>query len=122
MNRTFPALFAALLLLGASALQAQTPPADTGKGGGPRQGKYDCSQAKDPKLCEEQREKARARREEIRKAYEEARKACEGKQGPEHRECMTKSMCAKAPDPAKCETRAREYKGPRRAPAEAPKS
>lgn len=49
----------------------------------------------------------------MRAARDEARKACEGKQGPERRECMTKSVCAKAPDPARCEARAKERKGPR---------
>jgi hypothetical protein len=52
-----------------------------------------------------------ARRQELREkaksARDEARKACEGKQGAEHRDCMTKSTCAKAPDPAKCEARAK---------------
>lgn len=103
MTRALATLFAALLLSGATALHAQTPPAD---GKGPRQGARDCSQAKDPKLCEERRQKMRA-------ARDEARKACEGKQGPERRECMTKSVCAKAPDPARCEARAKERKGPR---------
>ncbi len=113
MNRTLSALFAALLLSAATALHAQTPPAD-GKGGGPRKEMRDCSQAKDPKLCEERRQK-------IRSARDEARKACEGKQGPERRECMTKSRCAKAPDPAKCEARAKDRKGPR-GPGDAKKS
>ena len=101
---TLPAFLAALMLAGASLVHAQapTPPADAGKGPGKgRPEARDCSKAADPKACEERRAKLRA-------TMQEAHKACEGKQGPERRECMSKSMCAKSADPAKCEARAKE--------------
>ncbi|HXJ08485.1 MAG TPA: hypothetical protein VNH12_03195, partial [Burkholderiales bacterium] len=56
----------------------------------------DCSQAKDPKACEERRTKAR-------EARDYARKQCEGKTGAAHGDCMIKEGCSKAQDPAKCE-------------------
>lgn len=100
MSRPLSTLLCALLLTGATAIHAQTPPADAGKSGRGH-GMRDCSQAPDPKACEERRQKMKA-------AHEEARKACDGKQGDERRQCMQKSMCAKAPDPAKCEARSKE--------------
>ena len=101
-NNTLPAVLAALLLAGASAVHAQapTPPADAGKG--PAKGRAearDCSKAADPKACEERRAK-------LRSDMQAAHKACEGKQGTERRDCMSKAMCAKSADPAKCEARA----------------
>ena len=69
----------AVCLLSLSTLTfAQTP---AGKG------RYDCSQAKDPKACEERREKIRA-------AHDKAAKACEAAKGAERRECMRREMCA----------------------------
>ena len=101
MFRSTSALLAALLVAGAVHAQSPTPPADAGKGPGKPHAARDCSKASDPKACEDRHAKLRA-------ARDEARKACEGKAGPERHECMAKSMCAKAPDPAKCEARARE--------------
>ena len=90
----------ALLLAASTALFAQpaTPPGP-GAGKGPRH--FDCSQAKDPKACEERREKARA-------AYKKAYEACQGKQADERRDCMRQQGCAQAKDPAKCEARVKE--------------
>ena len=79
-------LLAAALLAAAPGVHAQAQ-----KG-------FDCSQAKDPKACEERREKMRA-------AYTQAEKACEGRQGAERRECMMKEMCAQAKDAKACEAR-----------------
>ena len=96
MLKTLTPLLGAALLAASTSLFAQgtaTPPAGGGSKGGHR---FDCSQAKDPKACEERREK-------VREAREAARKACEGKTGAEHRECMIKEGCSKAQDPAKCE-------------------
>ena len=77
-------------LLGAGTLHAQTPaPAMKGR---------DCSQAADPKACEERRAK-------IRHAYEQAEAACTGKEGADHRACMGEQMCAQAKDPAQCRER-----------------
>ena len=78
------ALAAALLVATASLYAQTTPPSDADKA---------------------------ARRQEIREkiksARDEARKACEGKQGAEHRDCMTQQTCAKAKDPQKCQDRAK---------------
>jgi hypothetical protein len=63
--------------------------------------RFDCSQAKDPKACEERLAKAKA-------AHEKARKACEGKSGEEGRDCMRHEMCAQSKDPARCEARVKE--------------
>ena len=93
----------ALALTAAGAALAQTQPPEAGKG----RRMQDCSQAQDPKACEERREKMRA-------AHEKARAACEGKQGPERGECMRVQMCAQAKDPAQCEARAKEMAERRR--------
>jgi hypothetical protein len=66
-----------------------------------KKARFDCSQAKDPKACEERKAKAKA-------ALEKARKACEGKQGADHVACMRHETCASAKDPAACEARAKE--------------
>ena len=63
--------------------------------------RFDCSQAKDPKGCEERLAKMKA-------AHAQARKACEGKKGEEGRDCMRREMCAQAKDPAKCEAQVKE--------------
>jgi len=74
-------------------------PADASKPKAER--RFDCSQAKDPKACEERLAKAKA-------AHEKARKACEGKSGEEGRDCMRHEMCAQSKDPARCEARVKE--------------
>ena len=45
-------------------------------------------------------------REKMKEAYKAAHEACKDK--PDHRACMTESMCSKAPDPAKCQANAKE--------------
>ena len=72
-------LAACLLAAFATVSFAQAPSGDAAKA--PRKGRFDCSQAKDPKACEARAEKAKA-------AMQQARKACEGKQGDERRDCM----------------------------------
>jgi hypothetical protein len=94
MNLSIP-LLGACLLAASTALYAQAPQTDAGKGQ-----RFDCSKAKDPKRCEERREKMKA-------AHSQAEKACAGKQGDAHRDCMRHEMCAQAKDPAKCEARAK---------------
>ena len=88
---------ASLTLLGA-ALIAATPlvhaQAPKGDGGA----RFDCSQAKDPKACEERRDK-------LKSARAQAEQACQGKRGPEYRACMTQQMCAQSKDPKGCEER-----------------
>ena len=88
----------AALLAASTGLYAQAPQGDM-KGKGERH--FDCSQAKDPKACEERVAKMKA-------AHEKAKAACEGKQGDERRACMRTQMCAQSKDPAKCEANARE--------------
>ncbi len=87
-------ILAAALLAGSAAVHAQAPQADEGKA--PAGRRFDCSQAKDPKGCEERMAK-------MREARDKARQACEGKTGDERRDCMEKAFCAEAKDPAKCE-------------------
>jgi hypothetical protein len=94
-------------LLAAPTLYAQTPPAGKG-GGGPAAAKVrDCSQASDPKACEERRAK-------LRDAYKKAEEACKDKQGPDRRACMTDNICGQTKDPADCKVRA-EKRGEKRA-------
>src|SRR6266571_1283243 len=88
----------AALLAASTGLYAQAPQGEM-KGKGERH--FDCSQAKDPKACEERVAKMKA-------AMEKARAACEGKQGEERRACMRTQMCAQSKDPVKCEANARE--------------
>ena len=87
----------ALLTLVGAALIAATPivHAQAPKVEGAR---FDCSQAKDPKACEERREK-------LKSARTNAEQACQGKTGAEHRACMTREMCAQSKDPKGCEER-----------------
>jgi Spy/CpxP family protein refolding chaperone len=91
-------LLAALLLAANTAVFAQAPQGDAGKAK-PR--RFDCSQAKDPKACEENVKK-------LREAHAKARAACDAKPADEKRECMRREMCAQSSDPAKCEARAKE--------------
>jgi hypothetical protein len=96
-----PSLIAACLLAASTVSFAQAPSGDAAKG--PRKERVDCSQAKDPKACEERRTKMKA-------MHEKASKACEGKQSGEHRECMRKEMCAQSKDPKGCEEHAAKMK------------
>src|SRR5437868_1025020 len=64
---------------------------------------FDCSQAKDPKACEERVSKMKA-------ARAEAEKACQGKNGQERADCMGKQMCAQSKDPKACEERMTKMK------------
>ena len=95
-------IFAALLgaLLAAPALHAQTPPA--GKEEGKGRMMRDCSQAPDPKACEERRSK-------MRDAFKKAEDSCKGKDGPDRRACMRDQVCAQAKDPAKCKAHAEKH-------------
>jgi len=90
----FKTIFAALLLAASTTLLAQAPQ-------GERRLEQRCAKAKDPKLCEERHEKLKA-------AHSKARQACEGKKGPENRDCLQAQMCAQAKDPAKCNAQAKE--------------
>ena len=88
-------MIGAAALAASTALHAQAPQAE----GKPR--RFDCSQAKDPKACEERMAKARAERERVRKA-------CESKTGADHAACVRHERCAQAKDPAQCEAQAKE--------------
>jgi hypothetical protein len=96
-----PSILAACLLAASTLSFAQAPSGDAAKA--PRKARFDCSQAKDPKACEEREAKMRA-------AHEKAKKACEGKQGAERRECMRHEMCAQSKDPKGCEEHAAKRK------------
>jgi len=97
MNLSIP-LFGACLLAASTALYAQAPQTDAGKGQ-----RFDCSKAKDPARCEERREKMKA-------AHSRAEKTCEGKQGDARHDCMRKEMCAQAKDPRACMERTAKMK------------
>ena len=104
MNRFVPALAAACFSLAAAMANAQTPSAD-GKGpgmmerGGHHRMMKPCSQEADPAKCEANR---KAMRENMKAAHE----ACKDKS--DRRACMTDSMCAKSPNPAECQAKAKE--------------
>ena len=105
MLKALSPLIGAALLAATTALYAQTPgSADAGKGA-PKGRHFDCSQAKDPKACEE---RLKAGREKRKAAHEKALKACESQKGDAHRDCMIKQRCADSKDPAKCEARAQK--------------
>jgi len=89
-------LVTAALLAASPALFAQADPAKA-----PRKARFDCSQAKDPKACQENAAKLKA-------AHDKATKACEGKKGGERHDCMRREMCAQSADPAKCEAGVKE--------------
>jgi len=88
MKSGIATLLGATLLCGALAVQAQTQPAPAGE---PR-----------AKPTAEQRK-------QMKEAMGAAHEAC--KDAPDKRACMTQNMCAKSPDPAKCQERAREHHG-----------
>ena len=96
-----PSILAACLLAATTLSFAQAPSGDAAKA--PRKARFDCSQAKDPKACEERQTKLKA-------AHEKANKACEGKRGAERHECMRQEMCAQSKDPKGCEERAAKMK------------
>lgn len=101
MLKTLTPLLGAALLAVSSSLLAQSPAGPGPRAGDGPRARFDCSKAKDPKACEERRDKVRA-------AHDKARQACDGKQGTERGDCMRKEMCAQSPDPAKCEARVKE--------------
>jgi hypothetical protein len=98
-----PSIVAACLLAASTLTFAQSPAPSGDAAKAPRKERFDCSQAKDPKACEERRAKMRA-------AHDKAAKACEGKQGHERRDCMRHEMCAQSQDPKACEARAEKAK------------
>jgi hypothetical protein len=91
------------LLIGAALVAAGTVAhAQAPQGDAPKARRFDCSQAKDPKACEERRAKAR-------EMHAKAVKACEASKGKdaEYRDCMRRELCAQTADPAKCEAQAK---------------
>ena len=92
-------LGAALLALGGTAYAQSTTPTQSPPSKAER--RFDCSQAKDPKACEERVAKLRA-------ARDKARAACKSAPQGERRACMQREMCAQSKDPAKCEAMAKE--------------
>ena len=98
MNRFLPALAAACFAMSASFAFAQAPSGD-GKGGGmmerggPHRMMKPCSQEADPAKCE-------AQRKEMHATFKQAFETC--KSDADRRGCVTKQVCAKSPDPAKC--------------------
>ena len=82
MNRLLPALAAACFALSGATVFAQAPAGDAAKG-----------------------EHRKEMREKMKAAYE----SCKDK--PDRRACMTEQRCAKAPDPAGCQAKAKERHG-----------
>jgi hypothetical protein len=103
--KTLSLLTICLLALSTAAF-AQAPSGDAARPA--PKARYDCSQAKDPKDCEERRAKMKDMRAK-------AAKSCEGKQGSERRGCMRRELCAQAKDPKACEARADKAKADRKA-------
>jgi len=99
-------LLSVCLLALSTATFAQAPSGDAAKPA--PKARFDCSQAKDPKGCEERRAKMKDMRAK-------AAKACEGKQDGERRDCMRRELCAQAKDPKACEARAEKAKADRKA-------
>ena len=93
-----PMLIGAALVAASTLVHAQAPQSEAAKAR-----RFDCSQAKDPKACEERRAKARD-------MHAKAVKACEASKSnqAEHRACMQREFCAQTADPAKCEAAAKE--------------
>ena len=108
MKRSFALVAAALLAASPAAYpqKAKDPAAKP-----PPAPRFDCSRARDPQGCE-------ARVAKMREARERARSACRGKSGEARRDCMEKSFCAEAADPAKCESNLEERAARRRAKPE----
>lgn len=82
-------------LLTAGALHAQTPPAGNERGKPEAMKGRDCSQATDPKACEERRSK-------MREAHKKAEESCAGKEGEDRSSCMREQICAQDKDLAQC--------------------
>jgi hypothetical protein len=93
-----PVLIGAALVAASTFVHAQAPQGET-----PKARRFDCSQAKDPKACEERLAKAK-------EMHAKAAQACEASKGKqaEHRDCMRRELCAQTKDPAKCEAQAKE--------------
>ena len=98
MNRFLPVLAAACFSLAAPLAFAQGP-GGMGGGGEHRMMKP-CSQESDPAKCEANRT---AMRENMKAAHE----ACKDK--ADKRACMTDQYCAKSPNPAECQAKAKEH-------------
>ena len=64
------------------------------------------AQTQTPPSGEQRARPTPEQREKMREAYKGAREAC--KDAQDKRGCMTQQMCSKAPDPAKCQERAKE--------------
>lgn len=91
------------LLIGTALVAASTfAHAQAPQGDAPKARHFDCSQAKDPKACEE-------RRAQVRDMHAKAAKACEASKGKdaEYRGCMQREWCAQTADPTKCEAQAK---------------
>ena len=101
MLKTLTPFLSMALLAASTSLFAQAPQGGGDAAKGPRKARFDCSQAKDPKACEE-------RRAQIKAAHDKALKACESKKGGDHVACMRTQMCAQAKDPKACEAKAKE--------------
>ena len=94
MFRTLIPSLGALLLCASFNLQAQA-----GK-------RIDCSQAADPKACEQLQKRREEHAQKLRDMHKNAAEVCKTRPSAEQRECMRQQMCQQARDPARCEENA----------------
>ena len=68
----------------------------------------DCSQAADPKACEQRQLLREERAQKLRDMHKNAAAICKTRPSAEQRECMQTEMCREARDPARCEENAQK--------------
>ena len=68
----------------------------------------DCSQAADPKACEQRQLLREEREQKLRDMHKNAASICKTRPSAEQRECMQTEMCREARDPARCEENAQK--------------
>ena len=86
----------ALLLCASFGLQAQAAK------------RPDCSQAADPKACEQRQLLREERAQKLRDMHKNAAAICKTRPSAEQRECMRQQMCQQAKDPERCEENAKK--------------
>jgi hypothetical protein len=86
----------ALLLCASFGLQAQAAK------------RPDCSQAADPKACEQRLRLREERAQKLRDMHKNAAEVCKTRPSAEQRACMQTEMCREARDPARCEENAQK--------------
>ena len=96
MSKSLTTAMGALLLCASFGLQAQAAK------------RPDCSQAADPKACEQRQLLREERAQKLRDMHKNAAEVCKTRPSAEQRACMHTEMCREARDPARCEDNARK--------------